>query len=683
LRNGGTGDLTVSGIAASALQTLVINTSGSAGIVLSSAELFGTALTTITIAAENSNAADVTLSGGLNSGKTAGMSTLETVTISAKSGADVTLGAMNIGGDDATTASVANAVTFNASFAGSESIITLGAISATAADLVFNIGAGDGGTAGLVVGNIVAGGTTALGSLTVNAVLATAQSATFGTYSGSSQLYTLGTANLAVSATLTLGEIDVADAALSLGTITMATGSTVTVGVIDASAVAATTVTLGSGADFVLGNVTASKSIGNLTITGATASTVIMSGMAASSTIGAVAITLASGATYLNNNSGSTTTGDAFVAAKSISGFTLTLATGASADIGVIEASAIGDVEIKMGSSSTTIIDGIQATGAAGSGGVLSSVTFSGAGSITVGDIHAASGGSIGAVRLTLATGNTADITSLGDANDYIESLTISVASGASADIATLQASAIGSITITGTGTVNLPSIKSSSTIGTADFSGASGIVVANFSGVASVPVIKAGHGTNTIDLGTGASTVTLFSGSASDSITIFSTGTNKQTIVGFEAGTSRDVLILDATTMVSGTSTTTGMHLIEVGSGSGVTALSTVSLMNVTASMTLTTGSNIIVLGTGSYTSLADMKSAITTGGSLALTMPASGSAGGLLVLWTDTSGGANLSVITASTGAVLATGASASTLVTFSAVTAGAFVAANFDVV
>jgi len=426
-----------------------------------------------------------------------------------------------------------------------------------------------------------------------------------------------------------------------------------------------------------LGNVTASKSIGNLTITGATASTVIMSGMAASSTIGSVAITLASGATYSNNSGG-----DAFVAAKSINSFTLTLATNAAADLGVIEASAIGDVEFKMGASSTSIIDGIQATGAV-SGGVISSVTFSGNGSIIVGDIHAAAGGSIGAVKLALTSNRSATITTLGDANDYIESVTIAAASGASAGITTLQASAIGSITITGTGTVNLASILSSGTVGTADFSGASGILTANFSGVASVSSIKAGHGTNTIDLGTGASTVTLFSGSASDSITIFSTGTNKQTIVGFEAGTSRDVLILDATTMVSGTTTTTGMHLIEVGSGSGVTALSTVSLMNVTASTALTTGANIIVLGTGSYTSLADMKSAITTGGSLALTMPASGSAGGLLVLWTDTSGGANLSVITASTGAVLATGASASTLVTFSAVTAGAFVAANFDVV
>jgi len=356
----------------------------------------------------------------------------------------------------------------------------------------------------------------------------------------------------------------------------------------------------------------------------------------------------------------------------------LTLTSAASGGFGDIKASSVGDIEFKLGASTTLVAAGIEATGAAGSGGALSSVTFSGNGSLTVGDIHAASGGTIGAIKLALTSAVSGAITNIGGTNNYIESVTISAASGASATISTLRASAIGSITITGTGSVSLASILSSGAVGTADFSGASGALTANFSGVASVAVIKAGHGTNTLTLGTGASTVTLFSGSASDSIEIFNTGTTKQTIVAFEAGTSRDVLNIDSTTMASN-----GMSLIQAGTVLGFSGAATVTLQTVTAAATLTGGANIIVLGTGSYTSLADMKSAITTGGSLLLTMAASGSAGSLLVLWTDTSGGANLTAITAGSNAALATGASAATLVTFSGVTAGAFVAANFDVV
>ena len=668
ISNGASGSLTVSDITVSAVQTVVLGTSGSGGLTVSDGFRNATAITSLTINAEGSDAADVTLSAALFSGSAA--ASLDTITITANSGADVLIASMSLSTDDTAaeaSAGIKNAVALNITV-GEDSTAdangAAGAIDVTAmgVDLTLNLNAN--ATGSIILGDIFASGT-GVGSITINAVAASGGTIIVDDTSGSGISYTLGTANIGEAGTLSLGDALVTGAAVSYGTVTLATAASATFGDTVASSVAAMTVNAASGADFTMGDVAASAKIGALTATVGTAASATFGAFAAGTSAGPVAITLASGA-FLDANVG----GEFYSAGKSISSITVGAGTGVEANVGIINASSIGSVNVTLASAATAEFTSIQGSGASTAGGSIGSLNFSGAGIVLVTDVHASSGGTIGSLNVTLTTGAaSATFAQFGTATNTIDSITVNVATGSDVVFTQIAATSLNTLTIAGAGDVSFK--VSGTTFRTADFIGASGTVTADLSGVINAVVVNAGHGTNVIISGSGNDTINLLSGSGADTIVFTAEGNGTDTVSFFQ---STDILRLRAT----------GLDVLNGTGGALVTATTAVNFLMVTAgTATMDTDDNVIFIS-AAFSSAGTMLAAIADAGTreINLLSASAGAAGGnLVVVWTDGSS-SYVSLVDVATGAaIIATGASVETLLTLSGVSGGALVTANFS--
>jgi hypothetical protein len=672
ITNGGTGSLTVSDLTVSAVQTVVLGTSGSGGLTVSDGLRNATAISSLTINAEGSDAADVTLSSKLFSGSAA--ASLDTITITANSGGDVTFGSGATGGltlsTDATaaeaSAGIKNAIDVTIT-AGTDSVVAASAgtnaivLQAVGVDLTLNLSANDNGA--IRLGDITANGT-GVGSVTINATVESSGSIAIDDYSGSGLNYTVSTAVVGVSGALALGDAEVTGGAVSYGTITLATGASATLGaVIGASSVAAMTINAASHADFTMGDVAASTKIGALTATVGTAASATFGAFAAGTSAGPVAIQLASAAVLDAN-----VAGEFYSAGKSISTITVGVGTGALANVGIVNASSIGSVDVSLASAGTAEFVSIAGSGAVASGGSIGSLNFSGAGMVLVTDVHASSGGSIGSLNVTLTTGAaSATFTTFGTAENTIDTITVNVATGSDVTFTKIEATSLNTLTIAGAGDVSFA--VSGTTFRTADFSGASGTVTADLTGVLNAVVVNAGHGTNVIISGSGNDTINLLTASGTDTIRFLGTAAASDTIANFQSGT--DVISFGAT----------GLAIIS-GSGTASTAQAAVDIMVLGSGGTALVGDNIVVVAGTAYASVTAMAAGLASGGANAVVLGASAAAAGnLVVAWSDgTSSYVSLLNISNSENSFLGTAADVVTLATLSGVTPGALVAANF---
>ena len=677
ISNGASGSLTVSDITVSAVQTVVLGTSGSGGLTVSDGFRNATAITSLTINAEGSDAADVILSADLFSGSAA--ASLDTITITANSGGDVLLNSGTLALSTDGTAAEASAGIKNAIAviitAGTDSVVGASAgtnsfaISAAGVDLTLNLTANDNGV--IRIGDITSNGT-GVGSVVINATVGTAGSIAVDDYSGSGLNYTVSTAVVGVSGALALGDAEVTGGAVSYGTITLATGASATLGaVIGASSVGAMTINAASHADFTMGDVPSTTKIGALTATLGTAASATFGAFAAATSAGPIAITLASGA-FLDAN----VAGEFYSAGKSISSITVGVGTGASANVGIINASSIGSVDVSLASAGTAEFVSIAGSGTVASGGSIGSLNFSGAGFVLVTDVHASSGGTIGSLNLTMTTASTATFTTFGTAENTIDTITINVATGASATFTKIEATALNTVTIAGAGNVTLA--VSGTTFRTADFIGASGTVTADLTGVINAVVVNAGHGTTVILSGSGNDTINLLSGSGTDTIRLATATQGTDTIVNF---TTADKIELSTGFIGASGGIINGSAIATDATTVGITLATTAS-----GAITIAAGTQVVLINATAFASTARMVSAIGTGGSLEIGMSDASTAGSLVVVWTDGSGSyvSVVGVIAASGVAAIVDGASAmATLAYLQGVTPGALVAANFDLV
>jgi hypothetical protein len=239
----------------------------------------------------------------------------------------------------------------------------------------------------------------------------------------------------------------------------------------------------------------------------------------------------------------------------------------------------------------------------------------------------------------------------------------------------------VGSITVSGSGWVDFGVVSAISVAGI-DLrnQGSGGTFTIDLSAVTNGVVVDGGRGTTTITSSIGNDEFYLKTGLGTDTIVYSSTGQAADSVFRFQAGTSDDKIAFSVSALSAG-----GVTLVVAGSAAAGIATGTVAVDVATASgaATLAATDNIVLLATGQYTSLADMRSAIASGGSVLLGL-ASATAGSMLIVWTDTNGDANVSLVAVGAGATgFASGASAETLVTLAGVSADAFAAGNFDFV
>jgi len=341
----------------------------------------------------------------------------------------------------------------------------------------------------------------------------------------------------------------------------------------------------------------------------------------------------------------SATFGTILTTAGAVSSITLSVADSASAAMGVINASSVGAISVNVNGDGEVDFAGITAVS------------------------------NIGAISLTIA--DEADVTVAAiSAGGDIGAITINIGASATANFDTIDASSIGDISISGAGFVDFGAFTATR-VGTINATNmTSGTFNLDLSGITNNATVNLGAATNTVLVGKGNDSITLLAGSTgNDHIQFNTTAQDTDRIINFNAGsTGADVFEIFVSAFGG---------LVVAGSAAAGIATGTVAidLGFVTAATALAATDNVIVLGTGQYASLAEMKSAIASGGSMLLTL-GSATAGNILIAWSDTNGDTNISIVAVGAGATgIASGASAQTIAILQGVTPGALVAANFD--
>ncbi len=383
--------------------SLTITSNGSAGIAFTNVDLAGTALAAVSVNARGTNAAGITV------GDVSGAA-ISTVNLSGTSGADVTVGTVDLG-DSASAAarSITIAVT-----QGQSSDVTVGNITVSGQGTL-NVNLTQNGTAVADIGTI-----TLVKTGTADAV---AQNLTFGAVavaaSGEVAINAIAVGS-GTGAQLTFGNISVGqDGGYSAGNIT------VSAGLIDVD-VSSRNVTVGSSATAVFGNI------------------VENSGGA----IGSVSVTLGSDATATFGT----------VTASAISTHSIIAATGASANfgnmtaeqtVGAIEISGVDGADVQFGSI------GASAVGA---------IAVSGALDVTIGTITATTLGEVNATNLGASGSFTIDLSGVTNAVEVkLGAAANTVISGLGNDVITLRGNGTAAAgndviryTATGQGTDNI-----------------------------------------------------------------------------------------------------------------------------------------------------------------------------------------------------------------------------------
>jgi len=585
--SGGEADLAITNLTANALQTLTVTSNGSAGVTLTSGLEANTALTSVSVIAQGSDAADVTLGGINHSGSALGFNTLS---LTGTGGADIVVGAVEMG--NGATAASTGTITMAA---GNGSVVGTTAmdVSVTGANtLTLNLSA-------------EASGTVQLGDVMM--VAGTASTAAVSAHGIVIAPVTVGSNGL------------VAIDAIGIGS---TAGGTLTLGA----------VTVGTSAGFVLasGGVIHGHNIdGNATISDVT----ITLGADASASVGEIEIT-----------------------AGAVGAISLTIADSASASFGEMAASAIGAI----------------------------SVTVSGDGEADFVGLTAAS--NIGAITLTLTEDADVTIGAISAGGD-LGNIIIGNAKSATANFATIGASSIGNITISGAGFVDFGTF-SASRVGSIDASAmASGTLNIDLSGVVNAAEIRLGSATNTVISGEGNDVITLLAGrtavAGNDNIRYTTATQGTDNIINFIAGAAAS----GGDQIEFGTALNTR---IIAGSGLITDATTVVVETATTASGAITIGSaaSVVLVAATAFASTAAFHSAVATGGTLEINMVGVGSAtaGSLVIVWTDgTDSYVSLVGVeaTAGTNALVSGVANIQTVAQLAGVTPGALVAANFDFV
>jgi len=373
---------------------------------------------------------------------------------------------------------------------------------------------------------------------------------------------------------------------------------------------------------------------------------------------------------------------------------TIVMSSGASLDFGSasgVSADGVNNVDVSainltMGKSATAHFGAIHTT--AGAVGAITINLGEGA-TATFGTVSASA---VGAHSLTLASGASASFGNIvafsgGNANEgAVGSIEIGGVDASDVSFGTIGASSVGAIAVSGAVDVTFGKITTT-TIGeiNATAQGVSGSFTIDLSGVTNAVELKLGVATNVITSGNGNDVITLTGGrtayAGNDTIAYVASGDGVDNVINFIAGNAAsggDVIRLDGDTLnlLDGSGD-------QVGNGvsGGATA---VSILAVTTNATsLAADNNIVSIQATAFASTAALMSAISVGGSLALTNLADASAGGnLTVVWYD---GSNTHVslvgITGATNLITAN-ADFDDLVTLQGITPAALVAANFDI-
>jgi Domain of unknown function (DUF4214) len=372
-------------------------------------------------------------------------------------------------------------------------------------------------------------------------------------------------------------------------------------------------------------------------------------------------------------------------------------------NLGSIENSKVTIGTVGVGTAAAVTVGGISGDGASGKDLItLGTVTLSQSGTYTLGNIQVTSGAvgainavvngggatatfgtvtasAVGAVTVTLANGSSDVHFGAIGASASLGNVQINVGTSGSAVFSTLAASAIGSISVSGAGFASIGTITANK-VGTVSQTG-SGTFSIDLSGVSAGVEVNLGLGTaNSVISGKGNDVITLLAGqtgkSGNDTIAYKVTGQGTDNIINFIAGaraSGGDVIAINSS----------GFSVI-----SALTADAAADFITVSGTATMTAADNIIVL-VSAFASTAAMLTAVGSGGTDQITLAATAATGqGLVIVWGDGTdsyvsllslNGTGASAVTLST-----TGAhTIETFAVISGVSAGAFVAANFDFV
>ncbi len=665
---GGSGEFTIGSADFSAIETLTLKASGSATLTLTSADLTSTAITTLTINAEGSDAADVVLNGNLFSGASAGMN-LTTLTINATTGADVDLDGLTLG-TATMTAAEAHTVAISIVAGASSLVSDAGSgidVTMTGTPVTLSLEAQ---ASGNILIDAIAGGPagganggTALGSLSLSVNVGVDGYAEVESIAASALPVNFTSLTIAENGDFEFGSggVAVQGGSINLGTVTVGTGASASFGIggsgLVASALGAITVDLATGASAAFGNVSASASLGAVTLTVATGAAVDFGTIAISGTMGQFNATLASNAELTVGN---------ISADKSIAGISVAVGSGASADFGNINASSIGAISLTAASGASADVGTIQASG------VLTSFSISGNGVFDVADLKAVGSGTIGSIDVALTTGDaSATFAAVGTADAAIGSITVNLVTGADVTFTDLEATALSTLTVIGGGTTNIT--FSGDKVTTIDLSGQNSSAVTNLTlGASAGSTVVGGLGTNTLTLGSGADTVALYTGGGTDTLRYTTASDGTDTITGFTTGTD----VLNFASAAFGAS-----GYLRDADGATVTTADLSVLIS--AATTLNTSDSVIMLATAfdSNASALDFLDSNIT-----FTTALAGEGSFLVVYSTGTdSVVASLRLGTATSLSTLASGSANLTLTqvaVISGVTPGALVAADFTV-
>jgi len=630
LNAAGSASLTVTEGTFSAASTVNLNAAGSATLTLADA-IGGSALSTINITAQNSNAADVVFTSGALFGNGSGGSLARTVNIVASSGSDVTLVGVS-GGSASYTASGTVAtgtlnpiIVVNAN-AGNGSIVDLGDVFASGASGTLNLTAGVSGSITIDDLLTVMHSSTGVASININATVAQDGNVDIDLISGGLAPVNVAAVSVGASGSFTLGSGGI-----------LATGGKVTIGQID----------VGVGASFTAGAIGAASA----------AAIVINVGQDGDAVVGAQG--------YTGGNNSTTT---------------LTVASSGSATFGTIRASSIGAISVTLADNATGAMGNLGATG----GGKIADITATVGGSSLFAFGAIGSGGSaiasVGSITLTVnGNGGSADVGNIVATAASVGDIRITVASGADVDIGTVTASAIGGITVIGAGDVTIGKVGAT-WVGNinllAQETGAAFTI--DLSAVTNGVEISAGRGTNTITSGLGDDEIRLKTGAGTDVIRFNATAAGTDAIANFQSGTDSVVLYASAgaiAMLVAGT----GDQFLD--GGSAVISLTTIA--GTGAAATAMDDADNIVLVTGrNFTAVADVLAYVGDGGSGEVSFGSAVSANGVVaIVWTDTNDKGHISLLSVSEGDSTIQGTTAYDLAIFTAVTAGSL-AANLSI-
>jgi hypothetical protein len=363
---------------------------------------------------------------------------------------------------------------------------------------------------------------------------------------------------------------------------------------------------------------------------------------------------------------------------------TITVGTAAVATIGAVSATGASGTDVITVGAITVAQSGAASIGAiAATAGRLGAITVNLNGDASTFTAGAVTASAIGAVTINIAADDDAHLAALAATAGTLGNVQVNVAASGSAVFASLGASSIGSIAVSGAGFASIGTITANR-VGTVSQTG-SGAFSIDLSGVSAAVEVNLGLGTaNSVISGKGNDVITLLAGqtgkSGNDTITYSTAVQGTDNIINFIAGaraSGGDVIALGVT----------GMGLTtQTAQGAAMTADATVDFFNVAAAGVtgvMTAADNVIVLQSA-FASTAGMIAAIVDGGTQEIQLNATAVTGNtFIIVWTDgvDSYVSELSV-SGATAQQLSTGG-LTTLAVITGVTPGALVAANFDFV